>query len=386
MKTMLSPRRQHHAARVCILLVAVALIVGMVGCAHHAQYVLTIASTPGGSVTAPGEGAFDCNEGTVVSLVAEAEQGYSCVSWTGDVSTIADVSEATTNITMNGDYSITASFALAILDWYDLDAIRINSSSSYVLLSDLDSTTAGYTEMAGPSANGGKGWEPIGSEDPSASFTGTFDGRGYEIRDLFIDRPHEDYVGLFGFVDKGGVIQDIGVVNIVAVGNAYVGGLVGTNMYGNVTNSYSTGNVTGAYSVGGLVGASNGTVIDSYSAASVIGEGEVGGLAGTNEDNGTVVNCYSAGSVTGTEEVGGLVGDNAGGTVTNSFWDIETSAQSTSAGGTGQTTAEMQDITTFSGATWDIVTVVDPATRDRSHIWNIVDGQTYPFLSWQPIP
>jgi len=76
---------------------------------------LTIDSTEGGSVTTPGEGVFTYDEGTVVDLVAEADEGYRFVEWTGDVGTIADVYDATTTITMNGDYSITANF-VAIYD------------------------------------------------------------------------------------------------------------------------------------------------------------------------------------------------------------------------------------------------------------------------------
>jgi len=76
---------------------------------------LTISSTGGGSVTTPGEGVFTYDEGTVVDLVAEAEEGYRFVNWTGDVGTIADVYAATTTVTMNGDYSVTANF-VAIYD------------------------------------------------------------------------------------------------------------------------------------------------------------------------------------------------------------------------------------------------------------------------------
>ena len=71
---------------------------------------LTTNSTGGGSVTEPGEDTFTYDEGTVVDLVAEAEEGYRFVEWTGDVEDIADVYDATTTITMNGDYSITANF------------------------------------------------------------------------------------------------------------------------------------------------------------------------------------------------------------------------------------------------------------------------------------
>ena len=107
MKIIPSSRRHHYLARVSIFLVMVALIAGMVGCGG--PYNLTIASTAGGSVTNPGEaGPYTYDEGTVVNLVAEAD--YHFVSWTGDVSTIADVNDATTNITMNGDYAITANF------------------------------------------------------------------------------------------------------------------------------------------------------------------------------------------------------------------------------------------------------------------------------------
>jgi LPXTG-motif cell wall-anchored protein len=74
------------------------------------QYTLTVASTVYGSVTTPGEGTFTYDEGMVVNLVASATTGYRFTKWTGDVSTIANVNAATTTITMNGSYSITANF------------------------------------------------------------------------------------------------------------------------------------------------------------------------------------------------------------------------------------------------------------------------------------
>ncbi|MDH4269340.1 MAG: leucine-rich repeat domain-containing protein [Dehalococcoidia bacterium] len=76
-----------------------------------AQYDLTISSTAGGSVPAPGEGIFTYDAETVVNLVATPASGYGFANWTGDVDTVGDVNAASTNITMNGDYSITANFA-----------------------------------------------------------------------------------------------------------------------------------------------------------------------------------------------------------------------------------------------------------------------------------
>jgi len=73
-------------------------------------YDLTTSSTEGGSVTTPGEDTFTYGEEFVVDLMATPDEGYRFDEWTGDVSTIADVNAAATNITMNGDYSITAEF------------------------------------------------------------------------------------------------------------------------------------------------------------------------------------------------------------------------------------------------------------------------------------
>jgi hypothetical protein len=80
-----------------------------------AQYNVTTSSTAGGSVTEPGEDTFIYDEGTVVDLIAEAEEGYRFIEWTGDEGTIEDVYAAATTITMNGNYTITANF-VAIYD------------------------------------------------------------------------------------------------------------------------------------------------------------------------------------------------------------------------------------------------------------------------------
>jgi hypothetical protein len=385
------------------------------------QHNLTISSTAGGNVTTPGEGTFIYDEGAEVNLVAEAEESYCFDQWSGDVSTVADVYDTTTTISMSGNYSITANFILfaggsgteedpfQVGDWYNLNNTRNYPGNYYfVLVGNLDAGSAGYDELASETADSGKEWLPIGHlDDPSVSFNGTFDGQGYSISDLFINRTDTPGVGLFGYVY--GTIENVGVAdasvtgsndvgiligrNYGTVNNSYAtgtatgegnnaGGLVGRNDYGTIHNSYSTGSVTDSNNVGGLVGYNYyGTVDNSYSTGDVTGDRKVGGLVGYNE-YGTVDNSYSTGSVTGGKNLGGLVGVNDG-AVSNSFWDTETSGLITSAGGTGKTTAQMMDITTFTGALWDIIAVADSGTRDTSYIWNVVDGVTYPFLSWQ---
>ncbi len=319
-----------------------------------------------------------------------------------------------------------------IRDWNDLDAVRDNPDGEFLLMNDLDSATAGYEELASPTANEGQGWQPIAAwPDP---FVGSFDGQGFEIRDLFIDRPVEEHVGLFSFVETGAVIVGVALIDVDVTGDTYVGGLVGhihdgslSNCHstgsvagdthvgglagesgGAVSNTYSTASVSGSFEVGGLIGQNHGTVSKSYSTGMVTGDEYVGGLVGWNHhgtisnsyssgmvdgvslvgglvgsNRATVSNCYSFGTVTGLEDVGGLVGRNYQGTVNSSFWDIETSGQATSSGGTGNSTAEMQNIATFAGAAWNIVAVGSVGDRNAAYIWNIVDGATYPFLSWQ---
>jgi hypothetical protein len=117
-----------YVARVGIFSITVALIAGMIGCVG-VKYDLTISSTVGGSVTTPGEGTFTYDVDTVVDLAAEAEGGYQFVSWISDVCTIADVNDATTIITMQGDYSITANFEETPLLHYDLTIVSTAGGS-----------------------------------------------------------------------------------------------------------------------------------------------------------------------------------------------------------------------------------------------------------------
>jgi len=91
-----------------------------------------------------------------------------------------------------------------------------------------------------------------------------------------------------------------------------------------------------------------------------------------------VTQCYSTASVSGTEAVGGLVGQNM--FYADGFWDTHTFGQTTSRGGTGKTTAEMQMAKTFLEAGWDFVGETANGTED---IWWIDEGKDYPRLWWE---
>ena len=189
----------------------------------------------------------------------------------------------------------------------------------------------------------------------------------------------------------GGLVGD-NLGNITAsystgtvTGYNFVGGLVGYNNYGDVSTSYSTCAASavssGNQAVGGLVGVSAGSITTSYSSGDVSGQRSVGGLGGWNYQS-NITNSYSTGTVSGDQNIGGLVGkrDQDGGIVADCFWDVETSGQSSSAGGTGLTTVEMQTASTFLEAGWDFVGETANGTED---IWWINEGQDYPRLWWE---
>jgi len=246
----------------------------------------------------------------------------------------------------------------------------------FVLLGDIDASDTSSGQDTQP-WNGAQGWLPIG--DSSASgFTGVFDGNGFQVIDLFIDRPDNVGVGLFGFVQgpiknvrlvnadvrgKGSVGSLVGRISYAAVDNAhatgtvtgnapnslYIGGLVGEVFFSDIYNSsaavtvgesgggytgigglagycrkvkieksFATGDVYGLGLVGGLTGyIMQGTAIsDSYATGNVTGTGKIGGLVGYAYYENTVTNAYATGNVTGGTKVGGLIGESSTSTTT----------------------------------------------------------------------
>ncbi len=152
-------------------------------------------------------------------------------------------------------------------------------------------------------------WTPIGNA--TTLFTGTFDGAGYAISDLYINSSGSDYQGLFGY--STGTIRNLGVVNCEIAGGEYTGGLIGLNN-GIVTNCYAAGSISGSRRTGGLIGRnySSAVVTGCYAGTSVTGsESNVGGLIGTNSAD--LTDCYATGNVTSAgESAGGLIGSNSG--------------------------------------------------------------------------
>ncbi|UCF43453.1 MAG: hypothetical protein JSV99_00560, partial [Planctomycetota bacterium] len=211
-------------------------------------------------------------------------------------------------------------------------------------------------------------------------------GGGGTITDCYseaVSVSGDDVVG--GLVGHCNTITNCSSNGTVSARGSYwgrVGGLVGWSD-GTITNCYSQVNVSASTSAGwdwgtgGLVGHAGGHISNCYATGSVSGVDRVGGLVGYNR-SAAIANCYSTGSVTGVAGGGGLVGHNSG-VVSASFWDTQTSGQSTSGGGTGKTTAEMQDINTFLSAGWDFVNQADGPSDD----WAEPPGGGYMICWWQ---
>ncbi|MFC6720682.1 GLUG motif-containing protein [Halobacteriaceae archaeon SHR40] len=193
--------------------------------------------------------------------------------------------------------------ASEIADWNDLDNIRDNLGEDYVLVTDLDAESDGYDDLVGDPDDG---WTPIGNR--SNPFTGTLDGDGYEIADLTINQPNQNYVGLFGETDEARIV-DLSATDADITGDQFTGTFIGDAELTTMVDLATTGEVQGSKMVGGLAGRSNNLheIRDSQSSTAVSGDNRVGGLVGEFAE-GDMMNAAATGPVSGDDFVGGLIG------------------------------------------------------------------------------
>ncbi|MCL2328855.1 MAG: leucine-rich repeat domain-containing protein [Bacteroidetes bacterium] len=295
-----------------------------------------------------------------------------------------------------------------------LNEVRNHLDASFILMNDID-----LTSFIAENDNV-NGWLPIGTAE--AQFKGVFNGAGYKITGLWIDRTIS-YVGLFGCA-FGATISNVGVEipeGKEVKGENSVGGLVGSNhMSTTVTNCYATGNVSGNGAVGGLVGANTNTgpmgsganrITGCYATGNVTGNDYVGGLVGSNS-NSYVTNCYATGNVSGNEVVGGLVGYSNGykwgAAITNCYAIGKVIGENKVGGfageiGTSYINNSLYNYTVnptlesvgFGSSEWAFgasITTLKIQTTFTERGWNFAaDGDwkmcpgSYPILQWQPI-
>lgn len=296
----------------------------------------------------------------------------------------------------------------------ELDSVRHYLDAYFIQTANIDLSVS-YSDDTG--------WQPIGTS--SSPFSGEYDGQGYSIDGLFIELGTSTDVGLFGQTSYSASLSDIHLINVDVTGNESTGGLVGYNE-STITKCSVSGSVTGNdLNTGGLIGYNKSRIYESFSDVTVDGESRTGGLVGISATDNTVIEqSFVRGDVTGSTFVGGLIGSNYGeiidsythasvtgdayvasfsggnyyaiirsfatgpvtvlnssleafgiaayddgdATVTNSYWDINTTGvTSESLGGTPLTTSEMYQAASYTN--FDFTTV-----------WSIDEGNDYPKL------
>ena len=248
-------------------------------------------------------------------------------------------------------------------------------AAQYRLATNIDATpTKQWKNTAGITL----GFDPIGG-----TFSGFFDGGGYAVRGLFIDRRgaptagERDRVGLFRDINKSGELAvinlgvedadirgrtDVGIIagranasfskvwttgevvgadEVAAVGGA--GGLIANfgarDAVNTIMMSWSAANINanGGQQVGGLVGVNaqtgDNTIDNNWAAGNVRGNRAVAGGFSGNAANATLNGNWSSGAVSGNSDVGGFIGSASRASIVSGYWNRDTSDQATSAGG-----------------------------------------------------
>ncbi|MBQ8731339.1 MAG: bacterial Ig-like domain-containing protein [Oscillospiraceae bacterium] len=193
-----------------------------------------------------------------------------------------------------------------------LNNVRNNLGAHYKLVADIFFEKEDFAND-GNFYNNGHGFVPIGDSSDNA-FTGTFDGNGFIIYNIYISNIDTDCAGLFGRSD--GTIKNLGMVysdiRETHSSTCYAGGIVACN-HGAITNCYNTGKVMAYCSngylaisyVGGIAGINYGAIENCYNTGDIRADAgsyyratvEVGGICGYNVLD--VANCYNTGYVTG---------------------------------------------------------------------------------------
>ncbi|GGB42459.1 InlB B-repeat-containing protein [Fictibacillus barbaricus] len=239
----------------------------------------------------------------------------------------------------------------------DLDQIRNNLSGNYILMNDIDLSTA--TSEGGEFYRSGAGWEPIGTQN--IPFTGILDGNGYQVIGMKINIISEEkvFAGLIGYA-KNATIKNIGMTGgeITAinqsidssVSEAIAGSIIGSGSNIKIDNSYNTNKVyTSSYGKsysGGIIGnipnlyssSIRSSISNSFNTGEIIGKNYTGGIAGSASYT-DISQTYNTGTInkgnTNGKTTGGIAGYVYYSSISSSYntGNIEYGASGESGGG-----------------------------------------------------
>lgn len=316
------------------------------------------------------------------------------------------------------------------LYWLSQDSNRWDKH--YVQTADISFPTSGEHDIQ--TWDEGKGWTSLFIEDEDEfgdpiffKFTGSYNGQGYKVNNLFIDRPDEVNVGFLGFIE-GATIQNV-ILSVISVeGKDNVGGLAGQSNISSIINcsvEVASDGITADRFAGGFVGRAVNTdiencfvsgsgqiksrivaggfvgysqsgseIINSYSTCKVIRDSGTntafGGFAGYNQ-NSEISYCYSRGDVeyqgdTNPTDKGFLGGQAGSNTYTSNFFitGVGASNQTTDAidSATPLTTTEAKDVANYTDHNEGFV--AEGEEWDFAVVWAIDETETNPCFDGYP--
>jgi hypothetical protein len=245
------------------------------------------------------------------------------------------LSASCTLLSFSGNGSGTEEDPFQITNVHQLQEMKDELDAHYILMNDIDASetrewNVGDHDGDPNTPDQAMGFEPVGKfemENPTNGFAGSFDGQGHLISGIYINRPLEIGVGLFGYIHSSCYIKNLSIENIYIQGYRTVGGLVGIiattteNSSINISGCNITGELYGDINIGALCGYSatdaEGSTIkisETHSDIKITGyNSDIGGIIGSNiakNGNVSIQNCTASCDITGDNYIGGICGTN----------------------------------------------------------------------------
>lgn len=339
----------------------------------------------GGGVTLRADAAGLQNGSVSFANVSFANGG----SVTTDPSGRTDIYYNPTSYTAPTDFSSHITGGGTTTSWMlvntlqNLQDIETNRTGNYALTRDIDATdTAGW--------NNGEGFLPIGGF-MRGDFRGTIDGQGRTISNLTINRPTEQFIGLFGASFNGSILN-LALSRGTISGLDYVGGIVGYSYGGAIQNVYvADSDVSGRNNVGGLAGHRSGFDRHIYaSRGTVSGNTSVGGLIGSAY--GLLDYAFATNFITGIDNsTTGAIAGSSSSTITKTYWDSYASGLSVAVGKYTGTSLNATALTSepgqenagnyiYKASAWSDWSSELDTTGGQAKAWRMYDGLTTPLL------
>ena len=274
---------------------------------------------------------------------------------------IEDLLDLSNNVTNGNSYYRSIITMNRSLDFNDDSSYRNPNDTTTYGDYNLDGQVEGI--KAELTNKNGVGFHPIGKETNSKeegkAFSGTFDGNGYEIKNLYIN---SEYSTLFSNITSGNVcnlkLSDVSIcdkgngsyglgynVKDSNISNCSISGKVSSENSGaaglafsvensTISNCYNTGEISANVPAAGLAfSVENSTISNCYNTGEISANAPAAGLAYYFK-NSTISNCYNTGKITSlSSTAGGLVASIYGGTITNSYNTGEITSLSAPVGG-----------------------------------------------------